>query len=67
MTGEASSIQTYFDESIDIHHIFPQKWCGEHGIEPARCDSIVNKTPLTARTTQYWGQRPRRIPDGHHL
>ncbi len=55
MTGEASSIQTYFDESIDIHHIFPQKWCGEHGIEPARCDSIVNKTPLTARTNRSIG------------
>ena len=30
MTGEEASIQTYFDESIDIHHIFPQKWCGDH-------------------------------------
>ncbi|MDE2718406.1 MAG: DUF262 domain-containing protein [Chloroflexota bacterium] len=55
MTGEESSIQSYFDESIDIHHIFPQKWCGEHGIEPARCDSIVNKTPLTARTNRSIG------------
>ena len=57
MTGEESSIQSYFDESIDIHHIFPQKWCGEHGIEPARCDSIVNKTPLTARTNRSIGGR----------
>ena len=57
MTGEESSIQSYFDESIDIHHIFPQKWCGEHGIEPARCDSIVNKTPLTARTNRRIGGR----------
>ena len=56
-TGEASSIQSYFDERIDIHHIFPQKWCGEHGIEPARCDSIVNKTPLTARTNRSIGGR----------
>ena len=55
MTGEKSSIQSYFDESIDIHHIFPQKWCGDHGIEPARCDSIVNKTPLTARTNRSIG------------
>ena len=57
VTGEESSIQSYFDESIDIHHIFPQKWCGEHGIEPARCDSIVNKTPLTARTNRSIGGR----------
>ena len=23
---------TFFNEKIDIHHIFPQKWCGEKGI-----------------------------------
>ena len=57
MTGEESSIQSYFDESIDIHHVFPQKWCRGHGIEPARCDSIINKTPLTARTNRSIGGR----------
>lgn len=55
MTGEESSIQSYFDESIDIHHVFPQKWCREEGIEPGRCDSIINKTPLTARTNRSIG------------
>ncbi len=57
LTGEESSIQSYFDESIDIHHIFPQKWCGNHGIEPARCDSIINKTPLTSHTNRSIGGR----------
>lgn len=55
MTGEESSIQNYFDESVDIHHIFPQKWCRENDIEPMRCDSIVNKTPLTSRTNRCLG------------
>ena len=55
MTGEGSSIQSYFDENIDIHHVFPQRWCREQGIEPARCDSIINKTPLTARTNRSIG------------
>ena len=59
MTGELSSIQSYFDESIDIHHVFPQKWCREQGVEPGRCDSIINKTPLTARTNRrIGGQAP---------
>ncbi len=59
ITGEESSIQSYFDERIDIHHIFPQKWCREQGIEAARCDSIINKTPLTARTNRsIGGQAP---------
>ena len=58
-TGEESSIQGYFDESIDIHHVFPQQWCLENGIEPERCGSIVNKTPLTARTNRsIGGQAP---------
>ena len=55
VTGEESSIQGYFDESIDIHHVFPQKWCRDHKIEPGRCDSIINKTPLTARTNRIIG------------
>ena len=55
MTGEESSIQSYFDEHIDIHHVFPQGWCRENGIESTRCDSIVNKTPLTARTNRRIG------------
>ncbi len=58
-TGEESSIQVYFDESIDIHHVFPQQWCRENGIEADRGDSIVNKTPLTARTNRsIGGQAP---------
>ena len=58
MTGEGASIQSYFDESIDIHHIFPQKWCRDNEIEPSRCDSIVNKTPLSARTNRSIGGDP---------
>jgi hypothetical protein len=47
----------YFDDKIDIHHIFPQAWCEEHGIEPKRCDCIVNKTPLAARTNKMIGKK----------
>lgn len=54
-TGEESSIAGYFDASIDIHHVFPQQWCKDRGIEPARCDSIVNKTPLAASTNRSIG------------
>lgn len=57
MTGEESSVQGYFDERIDIHHIFPQRWCLANDIEAVRCDSIVNKTPLTARTNRSIGGR----------
>lgn len=47
-----------FDElAIDIHHVFPRKWCNDRGVEPGRRDSIVNKTPLSAATNRSIGGR----------
>lgn len=51
-TGDPIDVQLYFDDQIDIHHIFPQDWCKRNGVDPRRCDSIVNKTPLAARTNR---------------
>jgi hypothetical protein len=45
----------YFDERIDIHHLFPQDWCRQHNVAPTLCNSIVNKTPLSARTNRILG------------
>lgn len=56
-TGQPATSATYFDERIDIHHIFPQHWCRQNDVPPALCDSIVNKTPLTARTNRVIGGR----------
>lgn len=54
-TGEQSTLQTYFDEAIDIHHIFPKKWCTDRNHDARHWNSIVNKTPLTARTNRIIG------------
>ncbi len=51
-TGDSIDIQMYFDDLIDIHHIFPQEWCKRKGIEPRYYDSIVNKTPLSSKTNR---------------
>jgi hypothetical protein len=51
-TGDPIDLQLYFEDRIDIHHIFPQDWCRRNGIDARRCDSIVNKTPLSARTNR---------------
>lgn len=56
-SGESVELQTYFDNGIDIHHIFPQKWCQDHGIEAGLCNSIVNKTPIAARTNRLIGRK----------
>ena len=54
-TGEPIDLQMYFDDKIDIHHIFPQDWCAAHGIERKRCDCVVNKTAIAARTNRRIG------------
>lgn len=54
-TGDTIDTQTYFDEKIDVHHIFPQHWSKKAGIERGRYDSIVNKTPISARTNRIIG------------
>lgn len=45
----------YVDLGVDIHHIFPSKWCTDRGIDPAFRESIVNKTPLSAETNRAIG------------
>lgn len=43
------------DMAVDIHHIFPQRWCNENGIDDERRESIVNKTMLSAHTNRVIG------------
>jgi hypothetical protein len=45
----------YVNLTVDIHHVFPQKWCSDHGIDDERRESIVNKTPLAAKTNRTIG------------
>lgn len=54
-TGDPIDVQLYFDEKIDVHHIFPQDWCRKNSIAPNRCDSFINKTGLSAKTNRMIG------------
>lgn len=56
-TGQPMTVSDYFDEAVDIHHIFPKAWCESGGIDPKTYNSIINKTPLTARTNRVIGGR----------
>ena len=47
ITGRGADLMSFFNDEIDIHHIFPQKWCKAKGIVPGVFDSIINKTPLS--------------------
>ena len=54
-TGTEARKLDKHDDPVDIHHIFPRKWCEDHGIPRERYDSIVNKTPLFAQTNRIVG------------
>ena len=41
--------------ALDIHHIFPKKWCEEQGIHRTRYDSILNKTPISYKANRKIG------------
>jgi hypothetical protein len=43
------------EKGIDIHHIFPRKWCEEHGIAPRVFNSIVNKTAISYKANRKIG------------
>lgn len=56
-TGDEIQWSNYFDDGIDIHHIFPQKWCEDNNISPNIYNSIINKTPISPRTNRMIGGR----------
>jgi hypothetical protein len=54
-SGQKFDHTVFFGENVDIHHIFPQKWCKDQGIAASVYDSIINKTPLSYKTNRIIG------------
>lgn len=56
-SGQAFDQIVFFDEAVDIHHIFPKDWCEKQTpkIPSAMYDSVINKTPLGYRTNRIIG------------
>lgn len=55
MEDKALDQVQYVNLAVDIHHIFPQKWCNENAIDDERRESIVNKTAISATTNRTIG------------
>lgn len=49
-TGDTIQLATYFNDQVDIHHIFPQGWFKDRAQSNPLMNSVVNKTPLSKRT-----------------
>lgn len=54
-SGQEYEKAIFFDENVDIHHIFPQDWCKKEKIHPKFFDSIINKTPLSSKANRSIG------------
>lgn len=59
VTRKPIDIMTFFQDAIDIHHIFPKAWCSkDNRISQSEIESIVNKTPLSKESRACVGSLP---------
>lgn len=56
-TAKPTEEQQFAAEKIEIHHIFPKKWCTDHGYVKDDFDSVINRTPLSARANRRIGKQ----------
>lgn len=54
-TGNTIDIHAHADDAVDIHHIFPQHYASQSGLDPKLVDSVVNKTAIAAHTNRRIG------------
>lgn len=50
--GSQMDFASYVEEATDIHHIFPQNYCEKMNLDKAKWNSVINKTPIYARTNR---------------
>jgi len=55
ISGDKMDFTNFVADYVDIHHIFPQKYCENMGYDRRKWNSIVNKTPLAYRTNRTLG------------
>lgn len=56
-SGAEINVASYFDDKLDIHHIFPRDWCDKNEVPAFKRDCIINKTAISARTNRSIGGR----------
>ena len=59
-TGQKLVLESWKENGVDIHHIFPKHWCNTYAkpaIPSSLHDSIINKAPIDAATNRNIGGR----------
>ena len=72
INGQSAHLSSFYADPLDIHHIFPKRWCEKQGIPASRFNSIINKTPISASSNRaIGGNAPsiylKRIEEKHKL
>ncbi|MBO7537111.1 MAG: DUF262 domain-containing protein [Alphaproteobacteria bacterium] len=52
ISGQGMRDAKFWDDNVDIHHIFPRAYCEKKEINPKKIDSIVNKTMLSSKSNR---------------
>lgn len=55
ISGDKMDFTNFVADDVDIHHIFPQKYCEEMVYPKDKWDCIVNKSPIAGRTNRKIG------------
>jgi len=53
ISGTPIDLNSYFNNAIDIHHIFPRAWCEKKTLPREKWNSVINKAPLAAGTNRF--------------
>ena len=52
-----SPMETKPDDDVELHHIFPKKWCTDNGIGKGPRESVTNLTLIDAATNKIIGSK----------
>ncbi len=72
ISGDPIETTSYFEQAVDIHHIFPRAYSEKQQYDRKFWNSIINKAPLTSRTNRIIGGRApsaymTTIVNNHHI
>ena len=58
LAGRNMDTSANFAESIEIHHIFPKKYCETQKFPKDHYDNVANRTPIMKKTNKFLGDNP---------
>lgn len=61
LAGRNMGSAANYADGIEIHHIFPKKYCDAHGFPKDKYDSIANKTLIMRATNRTIGDDPPSV------